>query len=122
MKKKTDQQNKKSCPHCGKAFHARGLAGHIRYNHSGKPSEMTVPPKEKVKEPPVKKKNVKSVVQATATKTGAYECLQTAIEALTKRDREIQEELVRLEGLQAEKIAIGRELEAVETAIKVFRR
>jgi hypothetical protein len=123
MKAKTKKQSKKSvCPHCGKAFHSRGLPGHIRYNHPGNPSVLTALPKDEAEEPKVKRQSVKLVAPATAVNTSVYQSLQTAIEVLKKRDREIQEELFRLADLQAEKEAIGRELEAVETAIKVFRR
>lgn len=123
MQAKTVKKSKKAiCPKCQKVFQAQGLGGHLRFCQAEKPSEITKKPKVKAGEMKAKSKSAMSAGLTAPSKSGAYDCLQTAIEALKKRDQEIQEELVRLDALQTEKETITLELQAVEAAIKVFRR
>jgi hypothetical protein len=53
--------------------------------------------------------------------TGAYEHLATALEMLTQRSRQIEEELARVETLQAEQDMIRKQIEAINAAMPVFR-
>ena len=56
----------------------------------------------------------------SALRTGAREYLVAAVDILRKRDREIEDNILRLEALRAEKEAVGRELEAVNAALRTF--
>ena len=51
---------------------------------------------------------------------GAHEHLKTALEALTQRQKEIDEALARLEMLQSEKQMIRKQLDAVNVALQAF--
>ena len=51
---------------------------------------------------------------------GAHEHLKTALEVLTQRSRRIEKELSRMEALQAEKEAIHKQIDAVNSALQAF--
>jgi hypothetical protein len=53
--------------------------------------------------------------------TGAHEHLATALEMLTQRSRQIEEELARVETLQAEQDMIRKQIDAINAAMQVFR-
>jgi hypothetical protein len=53
--------------------------------------------------------------------TGAHEHLATALEMLTQRSRQIEEELARVEPLQAEQDIIQKQIDAINAAMPVFR-
>jgi uncharacterized C2H2 Zn-finger protein len=138
MKKTTPnrQNNKLSCPHCGQTFQrAQALGGHIRYKHASLASKPARP-KEKEKE---KKDNSRKAPESlpvttpaptvpaasvpmltTVPSTGAQEHLQTALQELTERNHQIDEDLARLEGLQAEKEIIRKQIDAVNSALQAF--
>jgi predicted RNA-binding protein with PIN domain len=53
--------------------------------------------------------------------TGAHEHLATALEMLTQRSRQIEEELARVETLQVEQDMIRKQIDAINAAMQVFR-
>jgi hypothetical protein len=57
---------------------------------------------------------------AAVSNNGAHEHLKTALEELTQRSRQIGEELSRMEGLQAEKEIIRKQIDAVGSALQAF--
>jgi hypothetical protein len=52
--------------------------------------------------------------------SGAHEHLQTALQELTQRNQQIEADLARLEGLQAEKEIIRKQIDAVNVALQAF--
>ena len=136
-KRKTKKLN---CPHCGQIFQrAQGLGGHIRYKHASVVSKAAQPdPKNRGAvaglEPgvtpsrrPESMSESKSVPASVAVPTpqsvpdiGAHEHLKTALEALTQRQKEIDEELARMEMSQSEKQMIRKQLDAVRVALQAF--
>ena len=52
--------------------------------------------------------------------SGAHEHLQTALQELTQRNQQIETDLARLEGLQAEKEIIRKQIDAVNAALQAF--
>jgi hypothetical protein len=52
--------------------------------------------------------------------SGAHEHLQTALQELTQRNQQIEADLARLEGLQAEKEIIRKQIDAVNAALQAF--
>ena len=129
-------QKKLRCPECGKTFTApQGLSGHMRYIHGfkkGTPaasngSHQAAPPSNKVAEVAAPAPAAAQPLSApspdasvSALRTGAREYLVAAVDILRKRDREIEDNILRLEALRAEKEAVGRELEAVNAALRTF--
>src|ERR1700693_1222128 len=102
------QKKKLTCPHCDQTFNrSQGLAGHIRYKHAETLPSKTAQPKAKKE----KKKGSRGFmsesfpaaqsapVPVAVPSTGAHEHLKTALEAVTQRNRHIDEELVRMEAL-----------------------
>ena len=141
MKNTVQKQNKKpTCPHCGQTFsRPQALGGHIRYKHGSisppqpAPAEAknvkqaTTPPMPKSVLTPesspllVKVPEAASEAQPVAVaKNGAHEHLKTALEELTQRSRQIDEELSRMEALQAEKETIRKQIDAVNSALHAF--
>ena len=51
---------------------------------------------------------------------GAHEHIQTALQELTQRNQQIEADLARLEGLQAEKEIIRKQIDAVNAALQAF--
>src|SRR5260370_25816214 len=120
MKTTTTQKNPRpqkqfKCPQCGKSFQtAQGLSGHVRYLHRKPKRPASIPQ-------PEAKQKAKVGASPLASSTGAHEHLQAAFAVLSRRVRETEVEISRLEALKAEKEIIGRELEAVKVALQVFR-
>ena len=52
--------------------------------------------------------------------SGAHEHLQTALQELTQRNQQIEADLARLEGLQAEKEINRKQIDAVNAALQAF--
>ena len=134
---KATQNRKKalSCPHCGKTFQrAQALGGHVRYVHADKlglPKVVTTKQNAKTQEKrrPLKETKPRAAPPGAGEdkrgkpvlNTGAYEHLATALEMLTQRSRQIEEELARVETLQAEQDMIRKQIEAINAAMPVFR-
>jgi uncharacterized C2H2 Zn-finger protein len=123
------QKKKLTCPHCDQTFNrSQGLAGHIRYKHAETLPSKTAQPKAKKE----KKKGSRvsmsesflaaqsAAVPVAVPSTGAHEHLKTALEAVTQRNRHIDEELVRMEALQAEKETIRKQIDALNLAMQAF--
>jgi hypothetical protein len=55
-----------------------------------------------------------------APKAGAEQYLKTALQELTQRQDDIEEQLSRMKTLQSEKEAIAKQLDAVNTAMQAF--
>ena len=101
------QYQKLTCVQCGQTYHTpRELAGHIRSQHADTLPSRTAPPKAKQEEKG-------SRVSVAVPSSGAQEHLQRALEGLSQRHRQIDEELARRETLQAEKEAIGKQIGAL---------
>ncbi len=110
------RQQKLKCPHCGKIFQApQGLAGHIRFAHADKFTARKVQPEQKDG-----KRDTGVPIPVSMPNTGAHEHLKTALEVLMQRNREIEEQLARIEPLQAEKETVRKQIEAVNTAMQPF--
>jgi hypothetical protein len=92
----------------------------VTTKQSGKTQEKRLPLKERKPSaaPPAagEDKRGKPVLN-----TGAYEHLATALEMLTQRSRQIEEELARVETLQAEQEMIRKQIEAINAAMPVSR-
>jgi len=126
------QKKKLTCPHCGQTFNrSQGLAGHIRYKHAETLPSKTAQPKAKKEEKKKKKGSTVPMSESLAAaqsapvpvavpNTSAHEHLKTALEALTQRNRHIDEELVRLEAWQAEKETIRKQIDALNLAMQAF--
>jgi hypothetical protein len=61
-----------------------------------------------------------TVPAAAVSNNGAHEHLKTALLELTQRNRQIDDELARMEGLQAEKEIISKQIDAVNVALQAF--
>ena len=123
------------CPHCGKTFQrAQALGGHVRYVHADKlglPKVATTKQNAKTqgKRRPLKETKTSAAPPAAGEdkrgklvlNTGAYEHLATALEMLTQRSRQIEEQLARVETLQAEQDMIRKQIDAINAAMPVFR-
>jgi hypothetical protein len=145
---KTITAEKFVCPECAKEFqNLAGLRGHLAYKHkaptkmekSTKRRSVGVPPKgatvtpkssatqsrprtESLQTPkalPVTRSAPKVPVAAVSN-NGAHEHLKTALRELTQRNRQIDEELARMEGLQAEKEIVSKQIDAVSAALQAF--
>jgi hypothetical protein len=127
---KTKTAEKFVCPECAKEFqNLAGLRGHLAYKHKA-PTKVekstksrsvrvqpkgasTVTPKSSAPEP-------KPGPESAVSNTGAHEHLKTALLELTQRNRQIDEELARMEGLRAEKEIISKQIDAVNAALQAF--
>ena len=134
MPKATQNRKALSCPHCGKTFQrAQALGGHVRYVHADKlglPKVVTTKQNAKTEEKrrPLKETRPSAAPPAAGkgkrgapVNTDAYEHLATALEMLTQRSRQIEEELARVEPLQAEQDIIQKQIDAINAAMPVFR-
>ena len=124
------QQKKLQCQECGKTLSApQGLSGHMRFIHGAK---NAVPQStnghtgtaQPAQELPAMAETGAAATDANANvsagRTGAREYLVAAVNTLKKRDRAIADDISTLQALHAEKEAIGKELEAVNAALRTF--
>src|SRR6266567_3501730 len=146
---KTITSEKFVCPECAKEFqNLAGLRGHLAYKHKA-PTKIenstksrsvrvqpkgaaTGTPKPSALEPRPTSESLQTrkllpvtrtaprVPAAAVSNTGAHEHLKTALRELTQRNRQIDEELARMEGLQAEKETISKQIDAVNGAMQAF--
>jgi len=105
---------KLTCPHCDQTFTtAHRLSTHIQYRHRDKTSAATAPPQ--TTSPKV------TAPEVAASNASAQEHLKTALQELTERQSDIEEQLSRMETLHSEKEAIAKQIEAVNTAMQAFK-
>ena len=128
-----------SCPHCGRAFERpQALASHLRFAHADTLRSKTARPQAKKKEEKGRKESVPgsvrvavAAVSASAlapvtppvpvvSNTGAHEHLKTALEGLTQRQCQIEEELSRMAALHSEKEILHKQIDAVNLAMQAF--
>jgi hypothetical protein len=128
----------------------QALGGHIAYKHpdrlASKPTQLIkrtkkskaasvpapIPETERVAKSVPQPVPVLAVVQApavpslvvtsasAATNTGAHEHLKSALAELIERQRQIDDDLARMQPLQVEKEAIGKQISAVNSALQAF--
>ena len=58
--------------------------------------------------------------ESVATNSGAHQHLETALAELIERQRQIDEDLARLQALQVEKEVVGKQIKAVTLALQAF--
>ena len=63
-----------------------------------------------------------AAAQVVAPSAGVEEHLKTALQELTQRQRDVEEQLSRIETLQSEKDAITKQIDAVSAALQAFQR
>jgi hypothetical protein len=104
---------KQACPICGVLYAPGvGLASHIRFKHANAPQALPVA-SNKVSAP---EEGAIRVVPIIDPKTH----LQEAIDQLTARKSQIDQELGRAEGLQTESREVNKRIEALHTAMRAF--
>jgi hypothetical protein len=130
---------------------AQALGGHIRYKHTEALASKHAAPKERKKaERPVAvpdpnletNREAESVLESVAVVAavaslalpasvvstesvapngGPHQYLNTALAELIERQRQIDEDLARLQALQVEKEVVGKQVNAVNLALQAFR-
>jgi septal ring factor EnvC (AmiA/AmiB activator) len=104
------------CAYCDKAFaRPSSLATHIRYLHPAKSQAATALPTTTAP-----KISALAPAPVAAPKASVEEHLKTALQELTQRQRDIEEQLSHMETLQSEKEAIAKQIDAVNTAMQAF--
>ena len=105
------------CAHCDRAFaRPSSLATHIRYLHPGKSQATALP----ATAPP--NRRAPAPAPLVAPSAGVEEHLRIALQELAQRQRDIDEQLSRIETLQSEKEAIANQIGAVNAALQAFER
>jgi hypothetical protein len=103
---------KEACPICRVPFTPGvGLASHIRFKHGKAPQAAPVASNKAL--PREAGIQLLPIIDAETH-------LQTAIEQLTARQSQIDQDLGRMEGLQTEKRDVSKRIEALTTARKAF--
>lgn len=101
------------CSHCGQSFTApHRLAQHIQFRHAGKSPAKAAPAASTTA-------SVSAIPAAPATTVQGH--LASALQELTQRQRDIELQLARIDSLNAEKEAIGRQIDALNTALEAFK-
>jgi hypothetical protein len=109
------------CPHCDQTFQRpQGLSGHVRYKHGSLAAIKVAPPLEKVEIPTADPMPDEATMTVGAANTGVSKYLKTALEQLTRRQRQIEQELGRMEALQAEREVIRKQIDALSVAMQAF--
>jgi septal ring factor EnvC (AmiA/AmiB activator) len=103
---------KNRCPGAGES-----LSPHIRYLHPGKSQAATALPTTTAP-----KISAPAPAPVVAPNASVEEHLKTALQELTQRQSEIDEQLSRTESLQLEKEAIAKQIDAVSAALQAFQR
>jgi hypothetical protein len=120
---KTKTAEKFVCPECAKDFqNLAGLRGHLAYKHKA-PTKVEKSTKSRSLQTPKSlpvARSAPTVPAAAVSNNSAHEHLKTALLELTQRNRQIDDELARMEGLQAEKEIISKQIDAVNVALQAF--
>jgi uncharacterized C2H2 Zn-finger protein len=112
------RQKKLQCPHCDRAFaRPSSLATHIHYLHPGKSPATTA-----LRTTTLRKMSAPASASAVAPKASVEHHLKTALQELTQRQHDIDEQLNRIDALQSEKETITRQIDAVTAALQAFQR
>lgn len=115
---KPQRTSQTECPQCGQTFASQHrLATHVQYRHADKSAA-------KAGEGTPKATAVIAPAPApvVAPSDGVAERLKMALQELIVRQREIDEQLSRMETLQSEKEVIVKQIGAVNTALQAFER
>ena len=106
-----------ACPQCGKRFTApHRLAQHIQYRHPDRLSAASSSPTttaQMVKAP--------EPAPGVAANGSVEQHLKTALQELTQRQHDIDEQLSRIETLQSEKETVTKQIDAVTMALQAFQ-
>jgi hypothetical protein len=104
------------CGYCDKTFaRPSSLATHMRYRHPGKSRAGTALPTTTLP-----KLSAPAATPLVAPNMSVGEHLKTALQELTQRQRDIDEQLSRVETLKTEKEAITKQIDAVTGALQTF--
>jgi uncharacterized Zn-finger protein len=106
------------CAYCDKAFaRPSSLSTHIRYLHPGKSRTATA-----LSTTTFPKMSVPAPAPLPALNASAEDHMKTALGELMQRQRDIEEQLSRIETLQSEKETITKQIDAVNAALQAFQR
>jgi hypothetical protein len=106
-------KKKVACPTRGVLYApGTGLAAHIRSKHGNAPQAIPVAGN--------KAPAAEAAIQMTVVDVDPRTHLQTALDQLTARNNQIDQELGRAEGLQTEKRQVTQRIEALTAAMKAF--
>jgi hypothetical protein len=107
---------KLKCPHCDQSFaRASSLSTHIHYRHATKAAAASTAPAAKAST--MASPASARVVESNAS---AEEHLKIALQELTQRHRDVEEQLSRMGALQSEREAIAKQIDAVNAALHAF--
>jgi ribosomal protein L37AE/L43A len=102
------------CEHCGQTFTTvNRLATHIKYRHSQAQDGRVLPT-------PTLSAPIPAATSLLALPTSVDQHLKTALEELTRRHQEVDDQLSRMESLKSEKEAISKQIAAVNAALQAF--
>jgi uncharacterized C2H2 Zn-finger protein len=116
-KQTVSNQQKLQCPHCDKAFaRPSSLSTHVRYRHPGKSPAVRALPTTTSSQ-----MGASASAPFVAPKVNVEKHLKTALQELTQRQHEIDEQLSHIEALQSEKETITKQIDAVNAALHAFQ-